>query len=130
MAKRILVVDDNEAVRKSFKMALESTNYIVDTVESGEKGIEMARTNKYDLIYLDLNMPGPDGVETMQTLWRAEKNIPFYIITAFHEEYADRLERAQNEGIRFQILRKPIDINQIMYFTRIILEGLDEGSSN
>lgn len=130
MAKRILVIDDNESVRKSFTMALESTDYIVDTVSSGEKGIEMVRNNKYDLIYLDLNMPGPDGVETMQTLWESEKDIPFYIITAFHEEYADRLEAAQSEGIKFQLLQKPIDINQILRFTRIIIEGMEENSSN
>jgi len=43
MTKRILVIDDEEAIRKSFILALEDTAYQVDTAESGEKGIEMAR---------------------------------------------------------------------------------------
>jgi len=125
MSRRILVVDDNESVRKSFTMALESTDYEVDTVESGEKGIEMARDTKYDLIYLDLNMPGLDGVETMRKLKEMMENVPFYILTAFHEEYEDRLNEAEEEGIVFQLLRKPIGIEQIIRYTKIIMEGLN-----
>jgi CheY-like chemotaxis protein len=125
MSRRILVVDDNESVRKSFRMALEFTDYEVDTVESGEKGIEMARDTKYDLIYLDLNMPGLDGVETMRKLKETMSDVPFYIVTAFHEEYTDRLKEAEEEGIVFQILRKPIGIEQILRYTKIIMEGMN-----
>ena len=126
MGNRILVIDDNESVRKSFVLALESTNYEVDTVETGEKGIAMAKGKKYDLIYLDLNMPGLDGVETMRKLKETMDDIPFYIVTAFHEEYADRLKEAEEEGMIFQLLRKPIGIEQILRYTRIVMEGINE----
>jgi len=126
MGNRILVIDDNESVRKSFEMALESTDYEVDTVESGEKGIELAKGKKYDLIYLDLNMPGLNGVETMRKLKMTTNDVPFYIVTAFHEEYADRLKEVEEEGIIFQLLRKPIGIEQILRYTKIVMEGINE----
>jgi DNA-binding response OmpR family regulator len=54
MSKRILVVDDEEATRKWFMLALEETNYQVDTAESGTKGIELQKKYCYNLIFLVL----------------------------------------------------------------------------
>jgi CheY-like chemotaxis protein len=130
MSKRILVIDDNEAVRKSFVLALESLDCEVDVAVSGDEGIEKVRQKRYDLIYLDLNMPGKDGVETLRDLWKKERDVHFYIVTAFQEEFADRLKEAADEGICFQLLRKPIGIDQIITFTKIVIESLEEENKN
>ena len=53
MTKHILVIDDEEAIRKSFVLALEDTGYIVDTAESGTKGVQMQTEKKYDVIFLE-----------------------------------------------------------------------------
>jgi len=123
MSKRILVIDDEEAIRKSFILALEDTAYQVDTAESGEKGIEMAQKNNYDLFFLDLKMPGLNGVETLRGLREIDRDVPVYIVTAFFKEYLDELKSAEGEGINYEILKKPIGIDQIILVTTGILEG-------
>ncbi len=66
MGKHILVIDDDEAIRGSFQLALEDTDYNVDTSESAKEGIEKVQSKKYDLIFLDLKMPGRSGIETLR----------------------------------------------------------------
>ncbi len=126
MSKRILIIDDDAAIRKSFILALEDTDYEVETAESGEKGIEKVGEAKYDLIYLDLKMPGINGVETLRELRKLDEDLPVYIITAFHEEFFDQLKSAAAEGIEFQLLRKPIGIDEIFVTTKGILEGVTQ----
>jgi len=123
MSKRILVIDDKEAVRKSFALALEDTDYKVETVESGEKGFERAQTNKYDLVFLDLNMPGMNGVETLRELRKIDKNVPIYIVTAFHKEFFDQLRGVSEDGIGFDIAKKPLSSDRIVLITKGILEA-------
>ena len=126
MNKRILVVDDDEAIRKFFLLALEDTEYQVDTVESGEKAVEAAQRVKYDLIYVDLKMPGMDGLETLRQLRKIDQDVPIYVVTAFHAEFFDRLKSISKEGIDFEVLHKPIGSAQLIAVTRGILEGPKE----
>lgn len=107
MAKRILVIDDEPSIRKTFIAALEDTGYIVDTAESGEVGIEKMAKKKYDLIYLDLNMPGLNGVETLRELREIDKQVPIYFQTAFNAAFTDQLKRAAEDDLAFEVLRKP-----------------------
>lgn len=123
MSKRILVIDDEEAVRKSFILALEDTDYQVETAESGEKGFERIQTNKYDLVFLDLKMPGMNGVETLRKLRKVDESVPVYIVTAFHKEFFDQLKGAAEDGIDFEIVKKPLSNDRIVLITRGILEG-------
>jgi CheY-like chemotaxis protein len=123
MNKRVLVIDDEEAIRKSFLLALEDVEYRVDTAESGERGIDMVKKGPYDLIYLDLKMPGINGVETLRQIRKRDKDVPIYIITAFYAEFFEELKNSQEEGIHFQVLQKPISSEQIVLVTRSVLEG-------
>lgn len=121
--KRILVIDDDEGIRKLFLLSLEGKGFQIDTAESGEKGIEILQQTKYDLIYLDLKMPGMNGVETLRELRKMNKDVPVYIITAFHEEYFDQLKAAEQNGIDFELLKKPFDSEQLILVTKGILDG-------
>ena len=126
MSKRILVIDDEEAIRKSFTLALEDTGYQVETAVSGEQGINKAQGTKYDLIFLDLKMPGLDGAQTLWELRNMDKDTPIYIITAFYDEFFDQLSNAAKAGIEFEVLRKPIGSAQIVLITKSVLEGATE----
>lgn len=98
MISHILVVDDDADVRESFVLALDDTEYHVDTAESAEEGIKKEKNRKYDLIFLDLKMPGMSGVEALKII-RAENQItPICIITAFHKAFFEELESAAKEG--------------------------------
>ncbi len=120
--KRILVIDDDEAIRKSFALALEDTGYQVDTAESGEKGIEMERKAGYQLIFLDLKMPGMNGVETLREIRKIDEVVPIYVITAYHKDFFDQLLNAAEDGINFEVLEKPIGGEQIVSVAKSVLE--------
>jgi len=123
MIRRILVIDDDEAIRKVFLLALEETQFQVDTVSSGEKGIEMIQEQSYDLIYLDLKMPGMNGVDTLKKIRKINSDVPVYIITAYYGEFADQLRQAQEDGLNFELMIKPLTMDQLVCLTRGILEG-------
>ncbi len=87
---RILVVDDEERIRRLLKMYLEREEYEVEDAENGEIALQMALENNYDLILLDLMMPGMDGIEVCQEL-RKTKATPIIMLTAKGEE-ANRVQ--------------------------------------
>ncbi len=122
MSIKILVIDDEETIRKSFTLALEDTDYQVETAESGEKGIEKARETKFALIFLDLRMPGLDGVETLRELWEMGQTVPIYITTAFYDDFYDRLQSAADDAISFYLLKKPVDGDEIRSIAKVLSE--------
>jgi len=121
MSKRILVIDDDEAVRKSFILALEDTSYHVDIAETGRKGITMQKYACYSLIFLDLKMPGLNGAKTLRELRKVDKTTPVYIVTAFHAEFLSELKSLRQERIDFELLRKPIGLDEIVEITNAVL---------
>jgi len=123
MIKKILVIDDDASVQKAFLLAMEDTGYQVDTAESGEKGLAMSKKTKYDLFFLDLHMPGINGVETLRELRKMDKNVSIYIVTAFYKMYFEELTKAEEEGISFDVARKPIGGDQIVLVAQGALEG-------
>ena len=118
MSKRILVIDDERVIRKSFELALEDTGFDVETADGGEQGLAMLQSGKYDLIFLDLKMPGLNGVETLRRIRLQGAKMPVYIITAFHTEFLKELKTLKNEGVDFELLRKPIGADQIAEIVR------------
>ena len=87
---KILVVDDEERIRRLLKMYLEREEYMVDDAENGEKALQMALEDDYDLIVLDLMMPGMDGIEVCEEI-RKVKATPIIMLTAKGEE-ANRVQ--------------------------------------
>ena len=86
----ILVVDDEERIRRLLRMYLERENYKIEEAENGEDALELAANNDYDLILLDLMLPGMDGIEVCEKL-REHKATPVIMLTAKGEE-ANRVQ--------------------------------------
>lgn len=83
--KTVLVVDDEERIRRLIRMYLERDEFIVEEAENGEVALEMALKKDYDVILLDVMMPVMDGLEMCEHL-REEKNTPVIMLTAKGEE--------------------------------------------
>jgi len=119
MASNILVIDDDPAVRSAFKLILEDDSFSVREAENGLQGIEMTLTERPDLIFLDLRMPGIDGVETLRRLKAIDETLNVYIVTAFATEYMDQLKSIHEEGFQFELASKPLSSEQIRNIAQI-----------
>ena len=81
MAYQILVVDDEKLIVKGIKFSLEQDGMEVDCAYDGEEALSMAKEKEYDMILLDLMLPGVDGFEICRNI-REEKNIPVIMVSA------------------------------------------------
>ncbi len=82
---KLLVVDDEERIRRLVKMYLEREDYIIDEADNGRDALEMALEEDYECIILDLMMPEMDGIEVCEEL-RKQKTTPVIMLTAKGEE--------------------------------------------
>jgi CheY-like chemotaxis protein len=111
MAKRILIVDDNENNRLLMSDILQYRGYEISEAEDGEKGVNMARQLKPDLILLDMQMPGMDGFAAAQILKSdlLTKDIKIIVVTSLAMK-GDR-EKIIALGVD-DYIAKPIDTRQ------------------
>jgi DNA-binding NtrC family response regulator len=85
MSKRkgfILIIDDEEEIRESIEVLLTSEGLMVDTASTGEEGLKKIEDNLYDLVLLDLMLPGKCGMEVQRDIKRIDPTLPVVIITA------------------------------------------------
>ena len=121
MKERILVIDDEDAVRESFALELGAAGFVVDTAESGEEGLRMKGEAAYDLIFLDLAMPSMDGVKTLRKIRETDQDVPVYIFTSLDEGLMAELETARQENLSFEVLKRPDVADMIVKITELIL---------
>ncbi len=121
MTKCVLVVDDDEAIRLAFRLALQGLPYRLLEADNGETGAEMAIAEEIDLVYLDLRMPRLDGVGALRRIRAAKPDLLVYILSAFERDYLDELAALRGEGLEFEFARKPLDRSQLIWLTRALL---------
>jgi DNA-binding NtrC family response regulator len=105
-AKRILIVDDEPNIRLVFKTALASPEYLLSTAVDGEMALMWLKTEPFDLVLLDLMMPGIKGLEVLESLRNEGNNVPVVMITA-HGTIPDAVAAMKLGAIDF--LAKPLD---------------------
>lgn len=79
---RLLVVEDEHRIANSIKKGLEQENYAVDVAYNGDDGYDLASTEEYDEIILDLMLPGMDGIKITENLRKEKNHTPILILTA------------------------------------------------
>ena len=94
--------------------AFKDTVYNVETATSGESGVGLQRKFKYDLIFLDINMPGMNGIEVLREIRKTDEDVPIYIVTAFYKKFLEEIGSAIEEGLKFEIIHKLITLKQIV----------------
>jgi DNA-binding NtrC family response regulator len=80
---RILVIDDDEAVRESIGRMLRGVGYVVQPAGNGEEGVELARRGGFDVILSDLRMPGMSGIDVLRRLREVRVDAAFIVMTGF-----------------------------------------------
>lgn len=85
MDTKVLIVDDEVLLVKGLKYSLEQDGYIIDVAYDGNEAVEKANHEKYDLIILDLMLPGIDGLEVCQKI-REKSQVPIIMLTAKGED--------------------------------------------
>jgi CheY-like chemotaxis protein len=78
---RILVVDDEPAVQITIRLLLERAGHSVEVAGDGQKGIAAFEKGDFDLLFLDIFMPGMDGLETMRHILRQQPTVPIIVIS-------------------------------------------------
>ena len=114
---RILVVDDEERIRRLLKMYLEKEGYIIEEAEDGETALQKSLDSDFDLILLDVMLPGIDGVEVCTRL-RQSKATPVIMLTAKGEE----INRVQGFEVGADdYVVKPFSPREVIYRVKAIL---------
>ena len=122
METRILWADDEIDLLKPHILFLEQKGYTVDTINNGSDAVDLVKENNYDVIFLDENMPGLSGLETLARIKEVKQSIPIIMITKSEEEHI------MEEAIGGQIsdyLIKPVNPNQILLSLKKNLKSKD-----
>jgi len=108
MIGKILFVDDDESILDAAKTALEVYGYKVETASSGEECLE--KIEEADIVFLDIKMPGMDGIETLKEIKKRKPSLPVIMITAYAT--VDTAIEAMKIGAS-DYIRKPFDMEEL-----------------
>lgn len=116
---KILWTDDEVEALKPHILFLREKGYEIDTCSNGNDTIDLVRQNRYDLIFLDENMPGLSGIETLRLIREVRTDIPVVMITKSEEE--DLMETAIGSEIADYLI-KPVKPKQVLLAIKKILD--------
>jgi DNA-binding response OmpR family regulator len=112
---RVLYVDDDPSMTKSVELMLRTAGHSCDTTYLGERGVQLAHMNDYDVIILDIMLPDIDGYEVIERLRQAQVNVPILIQTGL----VDRTEPSDAEAFGVDdVLIKPFDKRELIRHLR------------
>jgi two-component system response regulator YesN len=127
---KLLIADDEYLVLDSIKMIV-SKNIkdvvVVATASTGREAIETSISLKPDIVFMDIHMPGIDGVEAIKQIKKVNNDTMFVIITAY--EYFDYAKEALNLGV-FEYLLKPVNKNKLIETINNIKINIEMKRSN
>ena len=116
---KILIVDDEKIVRESLFHWFEEEGYIVDTAESGEAALKKFDKGKYDLLLLDMKMPGMSGLELLKKIKEIDPDAIVILITAFAS--VPTAITALKDGA-YDYVTKPVDPDELAHLVRKAIE--------
>ena len=116
----ILIIDDDDQLRKSFEKLLKEEGYTVKSAASGESGIKIIEDNCPDVVILDVRLPGMSGLEAFRLIHRIEPKLPVIIMTAYAS--TETAIEATKLGA-FDYVLKPFDIPDMLLMIRNALDA-------
>ena len=108
---KVLIVDDERAIRNSLKEILGDEGYDVDTADDGAAALEMTANEKYDVIFCDIKMPNMDGIEVLDTMIKNGIDAAIVMISG-HGDISTAVECIKKGA--FDFVEKPLDLNRVL----------------
>jgi two-component system nitrogen regulation response regulator NtrX len=115
MKAKVLIIDDEEAIRSSLKMILEYEGYECVVAANGEAGLKIAERESPDLVFLDIKMPQMDGMEVLKRLKAADGSPPVIMISG-HADVATAFEASKLAA--FDFIEKPLESERVLVAAR------------
>jgi two-component system response regulator PhoP len=115
---RLLVVEDEPALRGQLQSALRDAGYAIDTASDGEEALHLGKANPYDLVVLDLGLPKRDGVEVLRAWRAAERRFPVLMLTA-RGRWQDKVEGLDAGADDYLV--KPFQMEELLARTKALL---------
>ena len=115
---RILLVEDDKMIAEAVSNGLKTARYVVDWVNNGNTAEQALNSQQYDLVLLDLGLPGQDGLQVLKHLRQEKNNTPVLIVTA-HDDLDSRL--AGLDGGADDYIIKPFDLSELLARIRAVL---------
>lgn len=112
---KILIIDDEKSIRNTLKEILSYEDYEISLAENGLEGIELAKTDEFDVILCDIKMPQMDGIEVLEKTQELGLDTPVIMISGHGN--IDTAVEAIKKGA-FDFLEKPLDLNRILITLR------------
>ena len=108
---RILIIDDQESIRKSLKLALEKEGYLVETAENGQEAIRKSKEQFYNMALVDLRLPDMDGIELLTKMRETVPKMVKIIITGY--PMLENAIEAVNRGADGYVV-KPVNMSKLL----------------
>ena len=108
---RILIIDDQENIRESLKLALEKEGYLVETAENGQEAIRKSKEQFYNMALVDLRLPDMDGIELLTKMRETVPEMVKIIITGY--PMLENAIEAVNRGADGYVV-KPVNMNKLL----------------
>jgi DNA-binding response OmpR family regulator len=117
---RILIAEDERRISSFLERGLTANGFTVEIAESGDDALELARADRFDLVILDLGLPGLDGFDVLRELRRVNERVPVVILTA-RDNVRDTV--AGLEGGADDYITKPFRFQELLARVRLRLRG-------
>src|SRR5689334_15972269 len=114
----ILIIDDEATLRKTLARILQQAGFEVTTAENGEQALAFLKSTSFDLVYMDLRMPGLPGLETLKIIHETYPNLPVILFTA-QPDINSAVEALRNGATDY--LLKPLKPQTIIDRTKNVL---------
>ena len=112
---KVLIIDDEKAIRRALREILEFEECNVEEAENGKEGLELIQKNEYDLIFCDIKMPIVDGLEVLSNAIKLNVETPIIMISGHGN--IETAVQAIKDGA-FDFIEKPLDLNRILVTLR------------
>jgi two-component system response regulator HydG len=109
----ILVADDDRSLCENLRDTLEQAGYKVATAFAGPDAVKRAEREPFDMLLLDMNLPGLNGLQVYREVKRSQPSLITILITGYAEEYSDDIKQTLQENA-YTCVRKPIDMNKLL----------------